>query len=41
MYKVVIVDDEPVIVEGLRKIVDWDKYNCYVAGCGKRGDGAY
>ena len=37
MYKVVIVDDEPVIVEGLRKIVDWDKYNCYVAGCASSG----
>ncbi|MBR6381358.1 MAG: response regulator [Lachnospiraceae bacterium] len=32
MYKVLIVDDEPVIAEGLKKIVDWEKYNCVVAG---------
>ena len=37
MYKVVIVDDEPLIVEGLRKIVDWEKYGCIVVGEGNSG----
>lgn len=37
MYKVVIVDDEPLIVEGLRKIVDWDSYNCVVVGTASSG----
>ncbi|MCR4636481.1 MAG: response regulator [Butyrivibrio sp.] len=37
MYKVVIVDDEPLIVEGLRKIVDWDMYNCVVVGTASSG----
>ena len=37
MYKVLIVDDEPVIVEGLRKIVDWEKYNCVVVGTAASG----
>lgn len=37
MYKVLIVDDEPVIVEGLRKIVDWGKYNCVVVGTASSG----
>ena len=37
MYKVLIVDDEPVIVEGLRKIVDWEKYNCVVVGTASSG----
>ena len=37
MYKVVIVDDEPLIVEGLRKIVDWEKYGCIVVGEGHSG----
>ena len=23
MYKVVLVDDEPIITEGLRRVVDW------------------
>lgn len=30
MYKVVIVDDEEIIVEGIKKIIDWEKYNCQV-----------
>lgn len=37
MYKVLIVDDEPVIAEGLKKIVDWGKYNCVVAGTASSG----
>ena len=37
MYKVVIVDDEPLIVEGLKKIVDWDRYDCVVAGTASSG----
>jgi len=37
MYKVLIVDDEPVIAEGLKKIVDWEKYNCVVAGIASSG----
>ncbi|WP_325214405.1 response regulator transcription factor [Oscillibacter sp.] len=31
MYKVVLVDDEAPIVEGLRKVVDWAGHNCQVA----------
>lgn len=31
MYKVVLVDDEPIISEGLRRVVDWAAYNCQVA----------
>ena len=30
--RVVIIDDESIIVEGLRKVVKWEKYNCEVAG---------
>ncbi len=37
MYKVLIVDDEPVIAEGLKKIVDWEKYNCVVVGTASSG----
>ena len=32
MYKVVIVDDEPIIVEGLSRLLPWDKYGCEVVG---------
>ena len=30
MYKVVLIDDEAVVVEGLMKVVDWDSYGCTV-----------
>lgn len=30
MYKVVIIDDEDIIVQGLQKVVNWAKYNCEV-----------
>lgn len=32
MYKVVIIDDEEIIVEGMSRIVDWAKYDCEVVG---------
>ncbi len=31
MYRVVLVDDEPLIVEGLRKVIHWEEYRCEVA----------
>lgn len=37
MYKVVIIDDEPIIVEGLAKVIDWKKYNCILAGTAEDG----
>ncbi len=32
MYRVVLIDDEPVIVEGLRRVVRWEDYDCEVVG---------
>lgn len=37
MYSVVIIDDEPIIVEGISKLVPWDKYGCRVAACAYSG----
>lgn len=40
MYKVVIIDDEPIIVEGLRRSIKWEQYHCEVvatASSGKEG----
>lgn len=37
MYKVVIIDDEPLIVEGLSKTMAWEKWNCQVAGAAYNG----
>lgn len=30
MYKVILIDDEKMILDGLQKIVDWSYYNCQV-----------
>lgn len=32
MYRVVLIDDENIIVEGLRRVVKWSDYNCEVVG---------
>lgn len=37
MFKVVIIDDEPIIVEGLSKVVPWEKYNCQVVATASNG----
>lgn len=38
MHRVVIIDDEPIIVEGLSKTVDWGKYSCQVIGSAYSGE---
>lgn len=37
MYKVVIIDDEPIIVEGLSRVIKWDKYGCELVGTASNG----
>lgn len=37
MYTVVIIDDEPLIVEGLSRTMAWEKWNCLVAGTASDG----
>lgn len=37
MYKVVIVDDEPIIRKGIRSVINWEQLGCEV--CGEAGDG--
>lgn len=32
MYRVVLIDDENIIVEGLRRVVKWKDYDCQVVG---------
>lgn len=38
MYSVVVIDDEPIIVEGLTKGVPWSRWNCQVVGTARNGD---
>ena len=37
MYTVVIIDDEPLIVEGLSRTMAWEKWNCQVTGTACNG----
>ncbi|MDE7016799.1 MAG: response regulator [Lachnospiraceae bacterium] len=37
MYKVAIIDDEPIIVEGLCKTMAWEKWDCQVTGFAYNG----
>lgn len=37
MYKVMIIDDEPIIVEGLSRSVNWAKFGCEVVGTASNG----
>lgn len=32
MYKIIFVDDEPLILDGLKQIIEWDKYGISVVG---------
>lgn len=32
MYKVVIIDDEAIIVEGLSRVIKWEEYGCTLVG---------
>lgn len=37
MHSIVIIDDEPVIVRGLRATMPWDRWNCEVIGTAEDG----
>jgi len=40
MYKVVIIDDEPIIVEGISRMISWEQFDCHLvatANDGKEG----
>lgn len=37
MYKVMIIDDEPIIVQGLSRSIEWEKFNCQVVATAGNG----
>lgn len=37
MYRVMIIDDEPIIVEGLSRSIPWEKWNCEVVATANDG----
>ncbi|WP_105617511.1 response regulator transcription factor [Vallitalea okinawensis] len=38
MYKILIIDDEVTIIEGLKKLVPWDEIDCKVVGIAEDGE---
>ncbi len=38
MYKVIIIDDEETIREGLRSVINWEEHNCTITGEAEDGD---
>lgn len=38
MYKVAIIDDEPIIVRGLSMTIPWEEYGCKLAGSASGGE---
>jgi two-component system, response regulator YesN len=38
MYKVMIIDDEETIREGLRTVINWEEHNCTIIGEAEDGD---
>ncbi|QGQ94452.1 response regulator [Paenibacillus psychroresistens] len=41
MYKVMLVDDEPFILEGLRQIINWDEHKLVIAAVANQGEKAF
>lgn len=37
IYKVLIIDDEAIIRKGLKNIIDWEIYQCFI--CGEASNG--
>lgn len=37
-YKILIIDDEPMVVEGLKKLVPWEEINCEIIATAKNGE---
>jgi two-component system, response regulator YesN len=36
-YKVLLIDDEPIIIEGLKILIDWAEYRCEIVGSASDG----
>ena len=37
MYKVIIIDDEPIIVEGISRMIKWDQFKCKIIATANDG----
>ncbi|MDR2535803.1 MAG: response regulator [Treponema sp.] len=37
MFRVLLIDDEPIILSGIKHLIDWEKKNCVIAGTASTG----
>lgn len=37
MYRVILVDDEPIILSGIKFLIDWTAQNCEIVGTARNG----
>lgn len=40
MYQVFLVDDEPIILSGIKFLIDWESHDCQIAGTARNGQQA-
>ena len=40
-YKIVVVDDEPIILSGIRHLINWEDVDAEIAACAANGEEAY
>jgi len=40
MYRVLLVDDDPILLSGIKCLIDWGKNNCQIAGTASNGNEA-
>lgn len=41
MYRILLTDDEPIILSGLQSMLKWENYDCTVAGVARNGEQAW
>ncbi len=41
MYRVILVDDEPLILAGIASLINWEDYDCTIVGKATNGPSAY
>lgn len=40
MYRILLVDDEPIILSGIKFLIDWEKNNCTIIDSARNGQEA-
>ena len=41
MYRIIVVDDEPIILSGIRHLIDWEKEDAEIIGVARNGAEAF